>query len=149
MGKFEKAAIKGAALSIKDAGTSKSEAGKILDQPKEVLDNYLNEAAINEWTENYLPSRPDIEGTDAQEKRFVDAFKKELTYQLEKKAGLVRMEIEKAINTVKDEDLQMILTYRYIDWLTWSEIAAKVYYSDKTVRRKHDQAIELIKIDQV
>lgn len=68
--------------------------------------------------------------------------------ELEKKASLIRMEIEKAINTVKDEDLQMILTYRYIDWLTWSEIAAKVYYSDKTVRRKHDQAIELIKIDQ-
>ena len=87
VGKFEKAAIKGAALSIKDAGTSKLQAGKILDQPKEVLDNYLNEAAINEWTENYLPSRPDIEGTDAQEKQFVDAFKKELTYQLEKKAG--------------------------------------------------------------
>lgn len=69
--------------------------------------------------------------------------------ELEKKAGLIRIEIEKAINTVKEEDLQMILTYRYIDWLTWSEIAAKVYYSDKTVRRKHDQAIELIKIDQV
>lgn len=87
VGKFEKAAIKGAALSIKDAGTSKSEAGKILDQPKEVLDNYLTEAATNEWTENYLPGRPDIEGTDEQEKRFIDAFKKELTYQLEKKAG--------------------------------------------------------------
>lgn len=69
--------------------------------------------------------------------------------ELEKKAGLIRIEIEKAINTVKEEDLQMILTYRYIDWLTWSEIAAKVYYSDKTIRRKHDQAIELIKIDQV
>ena len=68
--------------------------------------------------------------------------------ELEKKLKIVKMEIEKAINTVKDEDLQMILTYRYIDWLTWSEIAAKVYYSDKTVRRKHDQAIELIKIDQ-
>jgi len=36
------------------------------------------------------------------------------------------MEIEKAINTVKDEELQMILTYRYIDCLTWDGICWEV-----------------------
>lgn len=65
--------------------------------------------------------------------------------ELEKKAGLVRMEIEKAINTIQDEELQMILTYRYIDWLTWDEICGRIYCSISSVKRKHDKAInELI-----
>lgn len=97
-----------------------------------------------------MPRNPNV-NTEAPFVRWI--FKRieteEELEELEKKLAIVKMEIEKAINTVKEEDLQMILTYRYIDWLTWSEIAAKVYYSDKTIRRKHDQAIELIKIDQV
>lgn len=66
--------------------------------------------------------------------------------QLEEKARKAKMEIETAIASLEDETLQMILIYRYIDWLAWSEIATKVYFSDKTVRRKHDLAIELLKM---
>ena len=69
--------------------------------------------------------------------------------QLEEKAKKVKMEIETTIAKLEDETLQMILIYRYIDWLTWSEISNKVYWSDKTVRRKHDLAIGLLKIDQL
>jgi len=79
--------------------------------------------------------------------RAIDA-EKELQ-NLESKIEVAKNEIETAISKLEDETLQMILVYRYIDWLSWSEIAAKVYYSDKTVRRKHDLAIELLKIDQV
>ncbi len=69
--------------------------------------------------------------------------------ELEKELKEIKIQIEIAINTVQDEELQMILTYRYIDWLTWCEIGSKIYCSDKTVRRKHDRALELLKIDQV
>lgn len=69
--------------------------------------------------------------------------------ELEKKLTEVKIQIEIAINTVQDEELQMILTYRYIDWLTWSDIGSKIFSSDKTIRRKHDQAVALIKIDQL
>jgi DNA-directed RNA polymerase specialized sigma subunit len=62
---------------------------------------------------------------------------------------LAKQEIETVISKLEDETLQMILVYRYIDWMTWSEIAAKVYYSDKTIRRKHDLAIDMLKIDQL
>lgn len=68
---------------------------------------------------------------------------------LEEKAKLAKQEIETVISKLEDETLQMILVYRYIDWMTWSEIAAKVYYSDKTIRRKHDLAIDMLKIDQL
>lgn len=69
--------------------------------------------------------------------------------ELEKKLKETKIQIEITINAIQDEELQMILTYRYIDWLTWSEIGAKIYYSDKTIRRKHDRALGLLKIDQV
>lgn len=69
--------------------------------------------------------------------------------ELEKKLNEAKIKVEIAINTIQDEELQMILTYRYIDWLTWSEIGAKIYYSDKTIRRKHDRALELLKNDQI
>lgn len=68
--------------------------------------------------------------------------------ELEKKLIKVKIQIETAINSIQDEELQMILTYRYIDWLSWSDIGLKIYYSDKTIRRKHDQALELLQIDQ-
>lgn len=65
--------------------------------------------------------------------------------ELEKKLKIVKMEIEKAINSIQDEELQMILTYRYIDWLTWDEICGRIYCSLASVKRKHDKAInELI-----
>lgn len=69
--------------------------------------------------------------------------------ELKKQLKEVKIQIEIAINSVQDEELQMILTYRYIDWLSWREIGLKIFYSDKTIRRKHDQALALLKIDQV
>lgn len=69
--------------------------------------------------------------------------------ELKKQLKEVKIQIEIAINSVQDEELQMILTYRYIDWLSWSEIGLKIFYSDKTIRRKHDQALALLKFDQV
>lgn len=79
--------------------------------------------------------------------RAIDA--EEELKRLEEKAANARQEIETAIAKLEDETLQMILIYRYIDWLTWNEIAARVYYSDKTVRRKYDLAIELLEFDQL
>jgi len=79
--------------------------------------------------------------------RAIDA--EEELKRLEDKARDAKQEIETAIAKLEDETLQMILIYRYIDWLTWNEIATRVYYSDKTVRRKHDLAIGLLEFDQL
>lgn len=79
--------------------------------------------------------------------RAIDA--EEELKRLEDKAKNAKQEIETAIAKLEDETLQMILIYRYIDWLTWNEIAARVYFSDKTVRRKHDLAIGLLEFDQL
>ena len=65
---------------------------------------------------------------------------------LEEKAKLAKQEIETVISKLKDETLQMILVYRYIDWLPWIEISNKVFWSIATVKRKHEIAIEMLNI---
>lgn len=62
--------------------------------------------------------------------------------KLEEKATNARQEIETSIAGLEDETLQMILVYRYIDWLSWIEISNKVYCSLSSVYRKHRDAIE-------
>ncbi len=42
----------------------------------------------------------------------------------------------------------MILIMRYIDWMTWEDIAERLYFSKATIKRKHEKAIELLKICQ-
>ena len=61
---------------------------------------------------------------------------------LETKAELAKQEIETVISKLGDEDLQMILIYRYIDWLSWIEISNKIYCSLASIYRKHNEAIE-------
>ncbi len=65
---------------------------------------------------------------------------------LEAKAEKVKFEIESTIAKLEDETMQMILVYRYIDWLTWIEISNKIYWSIATVKRKHEAAIDALKI---
>ena len=92
---------------------------------------------------------PRVDHTPSYEAPFVkwvikaaDA-KRELE-SLEEQCTIVKAEIEMVISKLEDETLQMILVYRYIDWMTWSEIAAKVYWSIATVKRKHEIAIEML-----
>ena len=66
--------------------------------------------------------------------------------ELETKAELAKQEIETAISKLEDETLQMILIYRYIDWLSWLEISNKVFWSIATVKRKNDEAIGLLEV---
>ena len=132
---------------------------------KEFLGRYHNLLEKIESKKNYIAfcaerarsvsspcfSEPRVDHTPSYEAPFVRWIYKgieaeEELEKLEKEAGFVRMEIEKAINTIQDEELQMVLTYRYIDWLTWDEICGRIYCSISSVKRKHEKAIELINI---
>ena len=50
------------------------------------------------------------------------------------------------VSKLDDEKLQMILIYRYIDWMTWYEIAKKVSWSISSVKRKHEEALRELKM---
>lgn len=57
-----------------------------------------------------------------------------------------RQQIEAAIRTLEDERYRDLLWYRYIEGMTWDEIAVKMYYSRMQVCRLHGRALNKIKL---
>lgn len=52
------------------------------------------------------------------------------------------------IEALDNEDYKVILIERYFNQKTWNEIAMKIYTSEKTVRRWHENALVLLKIGE-
>ena len=44
----------------------------------------------------------------------------------------------------EDSDLRQILTYRYINGLTWEDVGARMKYASITVRAKHDKFLKSV-----
>lgn len=65
---------------------------------------------------------------------------------LKKDLPIVKGEILSVISELEDPELERLLIYKYIDWMTWRQIADKMYCSQATIRRWHEEAVELIKI---
>ena len=70
----------------------------------------------------------------------------QLITQLKRKLPNIKGEIICVIDQLEDSKLKMLLIYRYIDWLSWSEIAKNMVYSSATVRRWHAKALAQIVI---
>ena len=66
--------------------------------------------------------------------------------EMEKEIVEVKNEIEETISNLDNEDYEKLLTYRYIDWLTWREIADILYVSRATLYRWHNDAIDKLQI---
>lgn len=64
--------------------------------------------------------------------------------ELEKEVVIVKAEIEEAIAKLHDVDMERIVFYKYIDWLSWSEMEKVMFISVSSLRRKHDQALKII-----
>lgn len=58
----------------------------------------------------------------------------------------VRQEIRAALNQLEDENLKLLMEYRYIDGLTWEQIAEKMDYSRQWVTSLHGTALQKIKL---
>ena len=63
---------------------------------------------------------------------------------LEEKLVKLKSDILSVIDALENEDYKNILIMRYLDTLTWEEIANKMYYSVATVKRWHKKALEKI-----
>lgn len=55
-----------------------------------------------------------------------------------------RQEIGGTLDRMEDETLKLLMEYRYIDGLTWEQVAEKMHYSWRQVCRKHEKALEQI-----
>ena len=61
-------------------------------------------------------------------------------------ARIVRKEIRETLNQLEDENLKLLMEYRYIDGMTWEQIAVKMNYCWRQVCRKHGQALTKIRM---
>lgn len=74
----------------------------------------------------------------------LDEIKREIVKKEEEIKNLKADALLK-IEALDNEDYKVILIERYFNHKTWNEIALKIYASEKTVRRWHENA--LLKID--
>jgi DNA-directed RNA polymerase specialized sigma24 family protein len=76
---------------------------------------------------------------------------KTLDYELEIKEmerllPSYKKEVLQAIEQIEDKDYRLILVHRYIDWLSWRQIADRMFFSSATIRRWHDKALLQIEL---
>ena len=93
-----------------------------------------------------------VSGTKSIEAPFVTWIHKAFDVEnemneLEKELPFLKIEIMSTIDELEDLQCKRILIYRYIDWMSWKEIADKMYYSTATIRRWHDKS--LIKLSEM
>jgi hypothetical protein len=59
----------------------------------------------------------------------------------------IRHEIETAIYTLEDPELEAVLIYRYLDFMpSLEKIAEKMSYSYETIKNKHKKGLNCLKI---
>ena len=56
----------------------------------------------------------------------------------------LKAEVLEAIDKVENDNHRIVLKYRYLNSMSWSEISCNAYASEKTVRRWHDKGLEEI-----
>ncbi len=71
----------------------------------------------------------------------------EIAVRIRSKTQMLMDKVNKAfeyIQSVEDCNVRQILTYRYIDGLTWEQTGECMSYSWETVRKKHDKFMKSI-----
>lgn len=58
--------------------------------------------------------------------------------------SVIRREIEIAIGSLNNNELESIFIYRYLEYKTMEEIAECMNYSLSTIKRKHNKGIEKV-----
>jgi DNA-directed RNA polymerase specialized sigma subunit len=80
-----------------------------------------------------------IDSYERKVQRIQSRLNRKLTELVEEKDRLTEF-----IYSIDDGDLRQILTYRYMNGLTWKEIGEHMNYATSTIRLKHDGFIKKI-----
>lgn len=92
-------------------------------------------------------------GTRNPEPPFVRAIHKKVNLEskIEKKVKDlidVRVQIHDAIEAVSDDTHRLVLRLRYIDFLSWEEIASEMNYSEVHIHRLHNAALNFVTVPE-
>lgn len=95
-----------------------------------------------------ISQEPKAAGSGDQLQRCIDQIcelQTEIAQEMDKLRKR-KQEIETAIHGLNEKSYQDILWYRYIQGMTFEEIAIKMNYSWRQVFRKHKNAVEKLKM---
>ena len=60
----------------------------------------------------------------------------------------VRCEIECSLQSIEDGTLRLLMEYRYLNGMTWEEVAVKMNYNYRWVLRLHGRALAAMEINR-
>lgn len=98
------------------------------------------------FEEHYNPNRP----TEAP---FIKTLYKIMDLE-EKVEGELQLlltlqeEVQETIDRLPDMDERLVLTYRYLKNMSWSQIGDELYVDERTVRRWHNRALSHVRIPE-
>lgn len=98
-------------------------------------------------TQNFSPAPGGGESGSPIERPMdkVDELERKITQAIDELAD-IRMEIEAVLGQLEDDTLRELMEYRYIDGLTWEQIAEKMHYGREWTCRLHGKALLKITI---
>lgn len=96
-------------------------------------------------TQNFSPTPGGGESSSPIERPMdkVDELERKITQAIDELAD-IRMEIEAVLGQLEDDTLRELMKYRYIDGLTWEQVAEKMHYSWRHTCRLHGEALAKI-----
>ena len=119
---------------------------KDLEKRIERLSNFKVEHDVVTGSNSEFPYQPrsfKIEGYNIQEVDRLNKLK-ELLVMRKLKCEEMKLEIEKFISNIPDSRTRRVFQYRYIDGLSWLQIAYRIGKHDESYPRKviHDKYLE-------
>lgn len=117
--------------------------GKRIEQLSTERAMWLSRACKTTQTISDMPkAKNGAQGDSGEVAQYIE-IGEEITRELRNLHHL-RREIRAVITTLEDDILQTLMLYRYIDGMTFEEIAVKMNYSYVHVCRLHGQALSKI-----
>ena len=117
--------------------------GKRIEQLSTERAMWLSRACKTTQTISDMPkAKNGAQGDSSEVAQYIE-IGEEITRELRNLHHL-RREIRAVITTLEDDILQTLMLYRYIDGMTFEEIAVKMNYSYVHVCRLHGQALSKI-----
>lgn len=119
--------------------------GKRIEQLSTERAMWLSRACKTTQTISNMPkAKNGAQGDSGEVAQYIE-IGEEITREL-RNLHRLRREIRAVITTLEDDILQTLMLYRYIDGMTFEEIAVKLHYSWRQVCRKHGQALAKLRM---
>lgn len=122
------------------------EASRKIDRLMDELSFWRNKAV------RVSPVISDMPKGEAGENRIQSAIDRIIEIEEEINGGiddllLVRQDVQRAVASVQNETLRLLLEYRYLNGRTWEQIAVNMQYDYRWVLRLHGKALDQLTIE--